>query len=90
MVWMVNSKTEHGQQSLFAAKAIAAKAKLKHRLQQAGLTAVALLLVVTGLFSYAMPSDAAFLKAIDTKPWETVKLPSDERDRKSTRRTPVT
>ena len=73
MVWMVNSKTEHRQQSLSAAKT-----RLKHRLQQAGLTIAALLVVVSGFFSYAMPSDAAFLKAIDTKPWETVKLPSDE------------
>jgi len=63
MVWMVNLKTENGQQILSVAKT-----KLKHRLQQAGLTIVALLLVVTGLLSYAMPSDAAFLKAIDTKP----------------------
>ena len=73
MVWMVKSKMENGQQIISVAKT-----KLKHWLQQAGLTIVALLLVVTGLFSYAMPSDAAFLKAIDTKPWETVKLPTNE------------
>ncbi|MCX5963784.1 MAG: photosynthesis system II assembly factor Ycf48 [Cyanobacteria bacterium] len=73
MVWMVNSKMENGQQILSVVKT-----KLNHRLQQAGLTITALLLVVTGLFSYAMPSDAAFLKSINTRPWETVKLPSDE------------
>jgi photosystem II stability/assembly factor-like uncharacterized protein len=79
MVWMVNlDEHQRSQRSSLAQSWQQSLGHLKHLGFVMATIALVLTVSVTGLLGSALPAEAAFLKSIDSQPWESIQLPTDE------------